>query len=93
MQAHLKSDGNETDTESTSMEEQGGKEERERDDGGAFTMEQLQPLSVTKSNENETKSNQIQNNCASLFASSTMKDEENQLVGGSDENEHNNDES
>ena len=54
-------------------------------------MEELQPLSVTKYNKNETKSNQSQNNCTSLLALSNTKDGEIQLVGGSDEKEHNND--
>ena len=95
MQAHLKSDETETDTdfakEGKSMEEQGGKEGRERDDEDAFTMKELQPLPVRKSNEKETKSNQSQNNCTSLLLPSDTKDAEIQLVGGSDENEHNND--
>ena len=54
-------------------------------------MEERQPLSVTKYNKNETKSNQSQNNCTSLLALSNTKDGEIQLVGGSDEKEHNND--
>ena len=50
------------------------------------------PLTLTNANNNETKSNQGQNNCTSLLAPSNTENGENvQLVGGSDENGHNND--
>ena len=66
-------------------------EEHERGDEDAFTMEEMQNLSVTKSNEDETRSKQSQNNFTSFVTPSSTKNEENQLAGGSEENKSYND--